>query len=129
MSPPPQNAGSVLGKRSHQTTQLDSSDSSLPPDLGRALILPTPDATPNPKRAKTTGSVLDGDHNKENIPPFVVEATNASTPPSPRLTRSLRRTSTMAHDGSSRQGSKLLAMIRLAVADVVASASAIRVNV
>ena len=129
MSPPPQNAGSVLGKRSHQTTQLDSSDSTSSLDLEGTLILPTPDATPNPKRAKTTGSLLDGDHNKENIPPFVVEAINASAPPSPRITRSLRRTSTMVHDGSSRQASKLLAMIRLVVADVVASASAIRVNV
>ncbi|TBU29542.1 P-loop containing nucleoside triphosphate hydrolase protein [Dichomitus squalens] len=103
MSSPRGNTGSVLGKRSHQTTQVEQPDSTFS-DLDNALALPTPDPTPNPKRAKTTGSVLDGDHNKENIPPFVLEAINASVPSSPRRTRSLRRTSTVIEGGSSRPG-------------------------
>ena len=129
MSPPRQNAGSVLGKRSHLTTQVEQSDSTFPCDFENALALPTPDATPNPKRAKTVGSVLDGDHNKENIPPFLLHAINASTPSSPRRARSLRRSSTMIEDGASRPGSEWVFGLSLVVADVVASASAIRVDV
>ena len=101
-----QNTGSVLGKRSHQTTQVDAHDVSSLCDVENVTSLPTPDSTPNPKRAKTTVTLLDGDHNKENIPPFVLEAINAS-PSSSRLTRSLRRTSTMVHQPSFHPGSEL----------------------
>ncbi|OJT11608.1 Cell division control protein 6 -like protein [Trametes pubescens] len=82
---------SVLGKRSHQ---VDTTDSSLACDIQNIATLPTPDSTPNPKRAKTTTTVLDGDHNKENIAPFMLQPINGS-PSTSRLTRSLRRTSTM----------------------------------
>ncbi|RDX50187.1 P-loop containing nucleoside triphosphate hydrolase protein [Lentinus brumalis] len=99
MASPRENAGSVLGKRSHQTAQVEASEASC--DFDGLHALPSPDSTPNPKRTKTTGSVLDGDHNKENIPPFLLEAINAS-PTTIRRTRSLRRTSTMTYDVSSR---------------------------
>ncbi|KAI0645382.1 P-loop containing nucleoside triphosphate hydrolase protein [Trametes meyenii] len=86
--------GSVLGKRSHQIAQVDTSEVSGPCDSQNTKSLPTPDSTPNPKRAKTTTVILGGDHNKENIPPFVLQAINGS-PSAARHTRSLRRTSTM----------------------------------
>ncbi|KAI0702945.1 P-loop containing nucleoside triphosphate hydrolase protein [Cerioporus squamosus] len=100
MASPRENAGTVLGKRSHQTAQVEASDASSC-DFDGLTALPTPDSTPHPKRAKTTGSVLDGDHNKENIPPFLLEAINAS-PTTLRRTRSLRRTSIVTHEFSSR---------------------------
>ena len=128
MASPRENSGSVLGKRSHQTTQVEASDASPPCDFQGSLALPTPDSTPNPKRAKTTGAVLDGDHNKENIPPFLVEAINAS-PSSLRRTRSLRRTSTIVHDSMSRPSSELTELACLGIADVVVSASALCVDV
>ncbi|KAI8993789.1 P-loop containing nucleoside triphosphate hydrolase protein [Trametes punicea] len=96
--------GSVLGKRSHQIAHIETSDSSVFCDTQDLHTLPTPDSTPNPKRAKTTMTVLDGDHNKENIPPFVFRAINGS-PSSSRFTRSLRRTSTMVAGATSRSPS------------------------
>ncbi|KAI0330135.1 P-loop containing nucleoside triphosphate hydrolase protein [Cubamyces sp. BRFM 1775] len=92
--------GSVLGKRSHQIAQVDAFDSPATCDLQDSRILPTPDSTPNPKRAKTSTTAVDGDHNKENIPPFVLQAINGS--PSSRVTRSLRRTSTMVAGSATR---------------------------
>ncbi|KAI0674986.1 P-loop containing nucleoside triphosphate hydrolase protein [Trametes maxima] len=94
MNAPREVGGSVLGKRSHQIAQVDTSEASGPCDSQNMGSLPTPDSTPNPKRAKTTTTVLGGDHNKENIPPFVLQAINGS-PSTARHTRSLRRTSTM----------------------------------
>ncbi len=126
MASPRENAGSVLGKRSHQTAQVEASEASC--DFDGLHALPSPDSTPNPKRTKTTGSVLDGDHNKENIPPFLLEAINAS-PTTIRRTRSLRRTSTMTYDVSSRPSSELASLACATVADVVISASAVCVDV
>ena len=108
MAPSGEAPGSVLGKRSHQTAHVDARDVPHACDGENIGSLPTPDSTPNPKRAKTTSTLLDGDHNKENIPPFVLEAVNASTTTS-RFTRSLRRTSTVA-EISPRPGSKLFAI-------------------
>ncbi|KAF8971131.1 P-loop containing nucleoside triphosphate hydrolase protein [Flammula alnicola] len=78
--------GSVLGKRGHQAS------SSPAPSLQACDQLQTPDSTPNPKRARTTTSILDGDWNKENIPPFRCSPINADM--SPRAIRALRRTAT-----------------------------------
>ena len=77
---------SVLGKRGHQ----DSSNS-------LCEQLKTPDNTPNPKRTQTATVVVDGDSNKENVPPFnispihiaatptsdLMELTLSTPPPSP----------------------------------------------
>ncbi|KAI0633404.1 P-loop containing nucleoside triphosphate hydrolase protein [Trametes polyzona] len=104
MNAPREIGGSVLGKRSHQIAQVDASDASVACDSQNTLALPTPDSTPNPKRAKTSSTVLDGDHNKENIPPFVLQAINGS-PSSSRRTRSLRRTSTMVTPSQTRSPS------------------------
>ncbi|KAJ3018225.1 hypothetical protein NUW54_g392 [Trametes sanguinea] len=95
--------GSVLGKRSHQIAHVEPLDADVVCGLQDAQALPTPDSTPNPKRAKTTTTVLDGDHNKENIPPFIFRPINGS--PSSRVTRTLRRTSTMVAGAAMRSPS------------------------
>lgn len=79
---------SVLGKRGHQQDEA--------PTPKGVQQLQTPEPTPNPKRAKTsTVTVLDGEGNKENIPPHRLEVVNAdSLPTSARATRALKRTVT-----------------------------------
>ncbi|KAJ7747245.1 P-loop containing nucleoside triphosphate hydrolase protein [Mycena metata] len=86
----PVTRSSVLGKRPH------NSDPSTPQQADSKRQLQTPDNTPLPKRPRTSSTALDGDGNKENVPPFNTDS--VASPPSPRLTRSLRRTITS--DGS-----------------------------
>ncbi|KAJ7495965.1 P-loop containing nucleoside triphosphate hydrolase protein [Mycena galericulata] len=86
----PVTRSSVLGKRPHNP------EPSTPTQIDTKRQLQTPDNTPNPKRPRTSNTALDGDGNKENVPPFNTEP--IATPPSPRATRSLRRTTTS--DGS-----------------------------
>ena len=64
----------VLGKRGHQ-----DSPSSL------CEQLQTPDNTPNPKRARTVTIVVDGDSNKENVPPFNISSTHVAATPTTSL--------------------------------------------
>ncbi|KAK0498242.1 P-loop containing nucleoside triphosphate hydrolase protein [Armillaria luteobubalina] len=80
---------SILGKRTRRGELLSPSN---------CQQLQTPDTTPNPKRPKTTITILDGDDNKENIPPYLIRAVNgdSSSPISARAARALRRTSTEA---------------------------------
>ncbi|KAI0342036.1 P-loop containing nucleoside triphosphate hydrolase protein [Trametopsis cervina] len=87
-----QTRSSVLGKR-HASPEVPSpSTPSKTSSIGNrdASSLPTPDTTPNPKRMKMSTTLLDGDNNKENIPPLRVEAIN-SLAPLARTPRSLRR--------------------------------------
>ncbi|KAF9462278.1 P-loop containing nucleoside triphosphate hydrolase protein [Collybia nuda] len=80
---------SVLGKRGHQ----QEGSVSTPPVITPCDQLQTPDPTPNPKRPRTSIGLVDGDSNKENVPPFVPELINIDAP-SPRGARALRRTTT-----------------------------------
>lgn len=81
-----------LGKRSRQPDQ----------EVSSCEQLQTPEQTPNPKRAKTTLPVLDGDGNKENIAPLNVTPVNSAQNPSSsfsppmtsRAARALRRSTT-----------------------------------
>ena len=79
-----QTRSTVLGKRGHQDSPSSSPTNSF------CEQLQTPDSTPNRKRARTT-AVVDGDFNKENVPPF-----NSSNhiDTSPRAVRALRRNAT-----------------------------------
>ncbi|KAJ7497591.1 P-loop containing nucleoside triphosphate hydrolase protein [Mycena latifolia] len=86
----PVTRSSVLGKRPHHP------EPSTPAHTDTKRQLQTPDNTPNPKRPRTSTTALDGDGNKENVPPFNTDS--VASPPSPRATRSLRRTTTS--DGS-----------------------------
>ncbi|KAA1472809.1 P-loop containing nucleoside triphosphate hydrolase protein [Dentipellis sp. KUC8613] len=84
---------SVLGKRSHQSrSDLSSSSSEAGASCDSIVDVypPTPE-TPIAKRARTSSMVVDGDGNKENIPPFRGEV--GDSPSSSRSSR-LRRTST-----------------------------------
>lgn len=81
---------SVLGKRAHQH-QDSSSTTRVTRSCGQ---LQTPDSTPNPKRARTSLTLIDGESNKENVPPFSPDLVNESSPTSPSGSRSLRRTTT-----------------------------------
>lgn len=77
---------SVLGKRGHHNS------SPAAPTVQACEHLQTPDSTPNPKRARTSTSVEDGDGNKENIPPYKFGPLN--TPSTPRSARAMRRYAT-----------------------------------
>ena len=66
----------VLGKRGHQYS------SSAPNSLKQ---LQTPDNTLNPKRAQTAAIVIDGDSNKENIPPFNISPIHIAAMPTSNL--------------------------------------------
>ncbi|KAK0453058.1 P-loop containing nucleoside triphosphate hydrolase protein [Armillaria borealis] len=87
---------SILGKRTHRGELSSPSN---------CQQLQTPDPTPNPKRPKTTITILDSDGNKENIPPYLIRAVNgdSSSPISARAARALRRTSTEAGIASPRR--------------------------
>ncbi|KAG6828803.1 hypothetical protein H0H92_006684 [Tricholoma furcatifolium] len=76
---------SVLGKRAHPQE----------PSLSTACEqqLQTPDSTPNPKRVRTVSTAVDGDANKENVPPFIPETVNVEIS-TPRAARALRRNAT-----------------------------------
>ncbi|KAH6914486.1 Cdc6B protein [Coprinopsis sp. MPI-PUGE-AT-0042] len=89
----------VLGKRGHQDHQ-EIAPSKTSDQLA------TPESTP--KRARTTTLLVDGQGNKENIPPLKLEALNMnSSPASPRATRALRRTATeVVLPSASRQGER-----------------------
>ncbi|KAJ7079064.1 hypothetical protein B0H15DRAFT_519461 [Mycena belliarum] len=82
----PLTRSSVLGKRPHHP------EPSTPAHTDTKRQLQTPDNTPNPKRPRTSSTAVDGDGNKENVPPFKTDF--VTSPPSPRTARSLRRTST-----------------------------------
>ncbi|OCH93114.1 P-loop containing nucleoside triphosphate hydrolase protein [Obba rivulosa] len=81
---------SVLGKRPHQAAPEPSTPSSSRCEFTQTQNIPTPDSTPNPKRARTSTSGTDDGSNKENVPPFKGEVLGS---PATR-TRTLRRTST-----------------------------------
>ncbi|KAI6032639.1 P-loop containing nucleoside triphosphate hydrolase protein [Pisolithus orientalis] len=81
---------SVLGKRPHQADGKPASVASTVDQAG-SQAMPTPDLTPKTKRARVSLSFLDGESNKENVPPFRTEG-SAVSPTSPPP--SLRRTST-----------------------------------
>ncbi|KIY61330.1 P-loop containing nucleoside triphosphate hydrolase protein [Cylindrobasidium torrendii FP15055 ss-10] len=82
MQSPRQTRSTVLGKRTHR------SESSVG---GACDQLVTPESTPSLKRVRTSSTELDGDHNKENIPPLVFESSGSLTP---RAARAIRRHAT-----------------------------------
>ncbi|KAF5351649.1 hypothetical protein D9756_007735 [Leucocoprinus leucothites] len=84
---------SVLGKRGHHQ-QVESSPTS---SLASKSVdqLQTPDSTPLPKRPRVSMLAIDGDGNKENVPPFSPRLlTPDPSPVASRTTRALRRSGT-----------------------------------
>ena len=83
---------SVLGKRGHQQKVESPPPGSLASKS--ADQLQTPDSTPLPKRPRVS-LVLDGDGNKENVPPFSPRLlTPDPSPVASRIPRALRRSGT-----------------------------------
>lgn len=82
-----QTSSSVLGKRS-SSFAVPSSAASIRPKR-----LPTPDPTPNAKKARTSFESYDPRANKENIPPF-----RNGLPESPSTQRSISRRSSFSSD-------------------------------
>ncbi|KZT71064.1 P-loop containing nucleoside triphosphate hydrolase protein [Daedalea quercina L-15889] len=76
---------SILGKRTHHQSSSESTSTGGSTCFD-GVALPTPDPSPDPKRPRTTTSFLDGDDNKENIPPVVFTVLNRT--PSRRIRRS-----------------------------------------
>ncbi|CCM00411.1 uncharacterized protein FIBRA_02441 [Fibroporia radiculosa] len=92
MQQPRTTRSSVLGKRPHQSPSEPATPSTSECPSSPAQLPFTPDSTPNPKRLRVSPAVVDGDGNKENVPPFLVEI--LGTPTSIRSPRTLRRNST-----------------------------------
>ncbi|KXN90812.1 hypothetical protein AN958_03466 [Leucoagaricus sp. SymC.cos] len=92
MQTPRVTRSSVLGKRGHQQQQ-DSPPSSLASKS--ADFLQTPDSIPLPKRPRVSTLVIDGEGNKENVPPFSPRLlTPDPSPVGSRTARALRRSGT-----------------------------------
>lgn len=105
-----QTRNSVLGKRSAPSdSSLASSLASSPCDIA---LPPTPEQTPTAKRIKHSSTQLDGDGNKENVPPFRIEAISGS-PTTARVARSLRRSNTEQLSPSRTRSSELQLMLAL----------------
>ncbi|KAF5348658.1 hypothetical protein D9758_006786 [Tetrapyrgos nigripes] len=83
MQTPRTTRSSVLGKRAHQPDPISFCDQ-----------LQTPEPTPNPKRPRTSSTVLDGDWNKENVPPFNLVPVSGDASPVRSRTRAIRRNTT-----------------------------------
>ncbi|KAF9244856.1 P-loop containing nucleoside triphosphate hydrolase protein [Melanogaster broomeanus] len=82
----------VLGKRPHQA-EVKPAQAASPSESANSQSLLSPEITPKTKRARTSLPLLDGDSNKENVPPFCTKSF-VDAPSSPSSARSLRRTST-----------------------------------
>lgn len=117
---------SVLGKRGHQQQQESSSLPSKSADR-----LQTPDSTPLSKRPRVSTLTIDGDGNKENIPPFSSRLlTPDPSPTTTRTSRSLRRSGTENISPSrAKHGTHLHIKYRFHCSEVIASNSSLRVNV
>jgi len=85
--------GSVLGKRAHHVDQKAVVSASATDIVSMSQML-TPERSPKSKRARMSLSAVDGDSNKENVPPLRIDALN--DPPVDTLTSipSATRTST-----------------------------------
>ncbi|KAH7927512.1 P-loop containing nucleoside triphosphate hydrolase protein [Leucogyrophana mollusca] len=88
-----QTRSSVLGKRAHQADGPATAGVKLSEPTISSQPPLTPELTPKPKRARVSTGV-EGDSNKENVPPFRGEILNDSSPTSLPSPSSLRRTST-----------------------------------
>jgi cell division control protein 6 len=117
---------SVLGKRGHQQQQESSSLPSKSADR-----LQTPDSTPLSKRPRVSTLIVDGDGNKENIPPCSSRLlTPDPSPTTTRTSRSLRRSGTeIISPSRPRHGTCMYSECRYHCSEVTISDPSLRVNV
>lgn len=81
--------GSVLGKRAHHVDQKVVSSTSTNDTATLAQHMLTPEQSPKSKRARFSLSSVQGDSNKENVPPFRINACNDVAVDTPRSVRTL----------------------------------------
>lgn len=81
--------GSVLGKRAHHVDQKVVSSASTNDIANLAQHMLTPEQSPKSKRARISLSSVQGDSNKENVPPFRINACNDVAVDTPRSIRTL----------------------------------------
>ncbi|KAH7888789.1 P-loop containing nucleoside triphosphate hydrolase protein [Phlebopus sp. FC_14] len=86
---------SVLGKRTHQVDGGPTQLSSVVENCTSSQCPLTPEVTPKSKRARMSDVLVDGNSNKENIPPFRCDSSGDVSPTTPSPARSLRRTNTV----------------------------------
>ncbi|KIJ67681.1 hypothetical protein HYDPIDRAFT_25160 [Hydnomerulius pinastri MD-312] len=82
----------VLGKRAHQADAKSTPVSSAMEGSATLQSLMTPEITPKTKRARISLPLVEGDSNKENVPPFRTESLVDIASSSPSSATSLRRT-------------------------------------
>ncbi|KAG0703233.1 P-loop containing nucleoside triphosphate hydrolase protein [Suillus ampliporus] len=81
--------GSVLGKRAHHVDQKAVASASTSDIATVSQQMLTPEQSPKSKRARISLSGVEGDSNKENVPPFRIDAWNDVTVDTPRSIRPL----------------------------------------
>ncbi|KAG2150816.1 P-loop containing nucleoside triphosphate hydrolase protein [Suillus clintonianus] len=81
--------GSVLGKRAHRIDQKAVASASTTDVATLSQHMLTPEQSPKSKRARISLSGVEGDSNKENVPPFRIDAWNDVTVDTPRSIRTL----------------------------------------
>ncbi|KAG1777549.1 P-loop containing nucleoside triphosphate hydrolase protein [Suillus placidus] len=81
--------GSVLGKRAHHVDQMAVSSASTSDIATLSQHILTPEQSPKSKRARISLSGVQGDSNKENVPPFRIDAWNDVAVDTPRSIRTL----------------------------------------
>ncbi|KAG2339776.1 P-loop containing nucleoside triphosphate hydrolase protein [Suillus weaverae] len=81
--------GSVLGKRAHHVEQMALSSASTSDIATLSQHILTPEQSPKSKRARISLSGVQGDSNKENVPPFRMDAWNDVAVDTPRSIRTL----------------------------------------
>ncbi|KAG1866705.1 hypothetical protein F4604DRAFT_1778415 [Suillus subluteus] len=81
--------GSVLGKRAHHVDQkaVPSATTSDIATLSQHML--TPEQSPKSKRARISLSSVQGDSNKENVPPFRIDTRNDVVVDTPRAIHTL----------------------------------------
>ncbi|KAG2032452.1 P-loop containing nucleoside triphosphate hydrolase protein [Suillus americanus] len=81
--------GSVLGKRAHHVEQMALSSASTSDIATLSQHMLTPEQSPKSKRARISLSSVQGDSNKENVPPFRIDTRNDVAVDTPRSIRTL----------------------------------------
>ncbi|KAG2361336.1 P-loop containing nucleoside triphosphate hydrolase protein [Suillus spraguei] len=81
--------GSVLGKRSHHVDQKAVSSASTGDIATLSQHMLTPEQSPKSKRARISLSSVQGDSNKENVPPFRTDSRNDVAVDTPRSIHTL----------------------------------------
>lgn len=104
---------SVLGKRAHHVDLKAVASVSATDVAAMTQQMITPERTPKSKRARMSLSAVDGDSNKENVPPFRVDAWNDTILDMPSSLRSDRTSTEIISPSRTRSGKRGIFSLRL----------------